>query len=463
MRTTPRSIMLTLLLFTAILPIAQTSFADEVTTTVVPGTTDSGTDDTMQSLATYLFNLGGDLGYNLNNAVKSPKSALLVNPPAAMQSISMASLMTFFGAIPVNASLLDLSLVNFVPSNNASYTTLNTLANTTFMSYNSPGSNSTTGSAVPVAVTASPLVDQQTFQQDPVNQAILNIVGTPDATWCMDPTDTTWLNNNSQTVGDCKYLYNYKIMNNVIGNLPATPFVTRDTPAPFLSELNSNSLIAPLLYTTTNSSASATSTTTGNTGLTASNQAQQAANFIRYATGSVIPLATPSQVDYNNLLMQVYSSSSDRKTKEAAQATLDNYLASIRVYAAKNSVAISNLYYILSKRLPQTQSQSDNTVNGTSQALMEMTMATKRMYDPAAAVTGTPQWITQINYASPATVQKEMAILLAEINYQLYLNRQQDERLLLTNSLLLLQMMAQSAPEAKLQTVNTSSSSSSEE
>lgn len=41
--------------------------------------------------------------------------------------------------------------------------------------------------------------------------------------------------------------------------------------------------------------------------------------------------------------------------------------------------------------------------------------------------------------ASPGTIQKEQLSLLAEINYQLYLNRQMQERILLTNSILLLQ------------------------
>ena len=58
------------------------------------------------------------------------------------------------------------------------------------------------------------------------------------------------------------------------------------------------------------------------------------------------------------------------------------------------------------------------------------------------------QTLSEINQASPTTVQKEMVTLLAEINYQLYLTRQQQERLLLTNTMLLLLSSRTSAPQA---------------
>jgi intracellular multiplication protein IcmX len=130
-----------------------------------------------------------------------------------------------------------------------------------------------------------------------------------------------------------------------------------------------------------------------------------------------------------------------------AQKTISNYLASLRVYAAQTSVAVGNLYYILSKRLPQQDATNQNT---TSQALNELTMASRRLYNPNSG--NTAQWLDMINNASPSTVQKEMAILLSEINYQLYLNRQQEERLLLTNSLLLIQALKQNAPTADFST-----------
>ena len=98
-------------------------------------------------------------------------------------------------------------------------------------------------------------------------------------------------------------------------------------------------------------------------------------------------------------------------------------------------------------------SDSTSSLNGaqnkpTSQALNEFNMATYRLFAPSntnnSGMTGgsatsnsTSPWQDMINTASTPVIQKETALLLAEINYQLYLMRQQQEKLLLTNSLLL--------------------------
>ena len=59
-------------------------------------------------------------------------------------------------------------------------------------------------------------------------------------------------------------------------------------------------------------------------------------------------------------------------------------------------------------------------------------------------------WKDSINSASEATVQKEIAILLAEINYQMYLSRQQEERVLLTNSMIELLVANMNKPSSNL-------------
>ena len=438
---------LKLLLLVTTLSVASIGHTDDTSAfTTTPVSPSSEGSDSIRALAKYVFNLGGDLGFDLNMEVDTPISTLLITPPTVLQSMAAAALITMIGSIPVDTSSSDSSSMNFVPSNNATYAAFNALANTTFMSYQSPSSGgASSGSATSAAVTVSPLMDQQAYQADPVSQFVLNLMSTPNYTYCMDSAGN-WLNNNSQTIGDCDYLYSNKILNNVVGTIPATPFLASNTQNPIISELNSNSLIAPLLYSTTSSS-----TTTSNSnasGLIATNQAEQANNFIRYASGAAMPIPMPTQTNYNNLLFAINSPASSRLTKEKALALLDTYFAGMRSYAAQVSVPVSNLYYILSKRIPQAQSQKESNANATSQALTEMTMATRRLYNPAGVATDTPQWITQINTASPATVQKEMAILLAEINYQLYLNRQQDERLLLTNSLLLIEALKQNMPSA---------------
>lgn len=447
-----RRFALSILFFAVTLPMARPGYTDDMTTTA-EGSSDAT--EALQDIKLYLYNLGSDLGYILTNPIDAPTNTLLgandeaptaARSTAALELIALRAVATMFGAIPVNASLLDPTLLNFVPSAFTAYNAFNAFANATFTSYNNqsgpqntPGMSDTNQGML----STSPLIDQQVNQQDPVSQSILNILGTPDYTYCMDITDTSWVNSNSQTLGDCPLLYQNKVMSNVIGPLPLTPYLDPGASQQIISQLNSNSLTGPLLYTTNTTGAPSPA---GSSGLTATTQAQQAANFIRYASGAVIPLSLASQVEYRRQLGLAKNPSNDRTTRENAQAVLTKYLAKIRVYAAQRSVAVSNLYHILSKRMPQTLADK----NGSSEAMAEFEMATRRIYDPAAVAAGNPQWIARINTASPATVQKEMALLLSEINYQLYLSRQQNERLLLTNSLLLIQNLDQTAPDPAL-------------
>lgn len=410
---------LSILFFIATSTIALTGYADS-------------SSEILEDIKTYLFNLGGDFGYTITDPVSTPTNTLLVSSNTAtngsvdlLQLIETHALVTFFGAIPVNASLLDPTLLNFIPADNTIYKILNTFANATFLSYNT--AQSSTGT-----LSVTPLMDQQPYQMDPVSQSILNILGTPDDSYCT-----------SSSNEKCSLLAQTAVISNVVGPVPATPYLGKDGSQQILAELNSNSLTAPLLYSTTKSSDSNTRAPASSGGLTASTQAELAANFVRYASGTVIPIDSMTQTDYMALLGKAGDTTSDSAKRQEAMSSLTKYLAQIRVYAAQSSVGISNLYYILSKRLPQSQAD----LKGSSQAMAEMEMATRRLSNPAAVAAEKPQWLAQINTASPATVQKEMAILLAEINYQLYLNRQQDERLLLTNSLLLLHDLIQNPPQ----------------
>ena len=87
-------------------------------------------------------------------------------------------------------------------------------------------------------------------------------------------------------------------------------------------------------------------------------------------------------------------------------------------------------------------------------------MATWRLFN--ADKSAKSSWLDQINQASSATVQKEMVTLLAEINYQLYLTRQQEERMLLTNTMLLLMNAHSTQPNiSALTSMNPNSAPSS--
>ena len=419
---------------------AMPTFADSID--------DTSTSDALILLAKYLNNLGIYLGFDLTADkldIKTPPvtSQALTQKPA-VSDIEYYALVSAFGAIPVNMLFPD-----FVPSTSdgSGYSALNGAANGTFPDYAGGSSSNSSSKAV---ITASSLIDQTTYQEDPVTQAVLNIIGTPDYSFCL--TSEGLPAGNSSWKDNC--LYQSKVMTNVLSGssdgkdhdirLPSSSSIYQDLPdQKFYGQLNSNTLIAPLLY----SSSSTGNDSSSESGLLAKNQAQEAVNFIRYASGGVSPIAQIKKTDYEKLYLAAYenTTATDTVSMTAAadnQAALATYLTSVRVYAAQSSTAISNLYYILSKRLPQSK---DTKSPQSSQALMEFQMATWRLFNPSTASNGT-SWLTQINTASDATVQKEIAILLSEINYQMYLNRQQEERILLTNSMQLLTVLMQNKP-----------------
>lgn len=397
-----------------------------------------------QKLVEYLVNLGGYLGYNVTQSPTENSNTVsqsLLNMTAT-QVIQTYLYSTSLGAIPVNA--FSSALAQFVPNEVANASSINDLANAVFNTqmFNNP-SGQQQGK-----VTVSSLIDQQNYQQDPVSQSVLNILGTPDSSYCMNYDGTAWTQN-------CPLLYDELVSANVMGPLPTTyQYYNYNYNQQFLSQLNGNSLIAPLLYSTQSDSSNSTSSQSPNQqnmGLAAQNQAQQASNFIRYVSGLVTPLKLPKLKDYDTLYSQANPSSGSNISQldqKKAQATLSNYFTSLRTYAAQTSVGLSNLYFIMAKRLPQNPS-GDSKSGTSSQAMSEFKMATWRLFNPD--LTANKQWINQIDTASPATVQKEIATLLAEISYQMYLDRQIQERMLLTNSIMLLQNTRSTQPNPTFQ------------
>ncbi|EHL29911.1 type IVB secretion system protein IcmX [Legionella drancourtii] len=413
-----------------------------------------------QNLVQYLLNLGGYLGYNLTQsptANNATVSQTLLNATAT-QVLETYMFNTFLGAIPVNSAL-----AQFLPTEGGipNAAAINAFANNVFNSQNYSNPQSQQQGTVAV----STAIDQPSFQQDPVSQAVLNILSTPDVSYCMTYDGSAWqgcsqVGGNSNTI-----LPASGVTSNIIGTLPSTyQYYTYQYNQQLISQLNSNSLTAPLLYATQNASANSTSspsTNNQNTGLNAQTQAQQAANFVRYVSGAVTPLQLPKLKAYDTLYTQAQIKSGAIPTIQQvqAQATLDNYFTTLRTYAAQYSVGISNLYFIMSKRLPQNQSGTSQSTPS-SQALSEFNMATWRLFNPDMSQNN--QWLNQINNASPATVEKEIAALLAEMNYQMYLDRQIQERLLLTNSVMLLKSLSTTPPNSDLSNSAAQSSSSSQ-
>ncbi|WP_131783149.1 type IVB secretion system protein IcmX [Legionella gresilensis] len=474
-----------------LLALSSTVIASQGTPANVSPAPNNNTDDEVSKIATYLQNLGQYFGYDLtqycqsggpcsnnsstgnsNNAANTSGtgttstaqtfSNTLVDQNTAY-SAQLNLYHTVLGAVVgggTGNNELPSAAQNANPivpttltsnSNLSGFSIINTLSGQTYS--NPPYSNPSSQTA-----SVSPLIDQRTYQPDPVSQAILNILATPNYTFCIE--------SGSNLISQkCPYLYRENIIKNVVGPLPGTQKVfTAEVNAPLIPQLNINTLISPLLYSTTSNTNQTTSSSgfddLTNPVLTAKSQVQQAENFIRYATGAVLPVSLPDWNTYNNLLSQAlnFSKTTPIDQQQEAYARLSTYLARLRSYAAQTSVGISNLYYIMSKRLPQSSPGQQGAQ--TSQALNEYIMASWRLYNPQAQGTsnnpGQQQWLTQINQASSASVQKEIAVLLAEINYQLYLMRQQQERLLLTNSMFLLQFSAQTQPDGSTLTGDTS-------
>ncbi len=412
-------------------------------------------------IATYLLNLGAYLGFDLSskNPPQPPKefSADLIKPERTLLNQQLA-FSTLMGAIPV--SFMPGAMSKFLPPSVNYSNVINGMANATFSGFNGDSSSQNS------LITANPLIDEPTQGQgqyltDPVSQSVYNILGTPDFTYCMDNDGQKWLDKNK-----CSYLYQNQVTFNILGYIPnATDFFSYNFNGNVINQLNSNSLLAPLMYSSEQmpqvTIQKDRSGKSSNPGLVAQNQAQQADNFVRYVSGSTVPTALPSFKQYNDLYALATQSLTNPPDAQQmqAQATLANYLGSLRVYAAQSSVGISNLYYIMSKRLPQKMANEP-----TSQALTEFNMATRRLFVPDSNNSGTTtslnkQWTEDLNNASSATIQKEIAVLLAEINYQMYLDRQIQERMLLTNTIILMQNLKASQPSPDFGTQGTDASS----
>jgi len=281
-------------------------------------------------------------------------------------------------------------------------------------------------------ISVNPLIDQEAsgYQSDPTTQALQNIFYTPDESVCTD--------SDGKSTGNCSSVISqYKVMENVTGtnkeNIEQyTPLTTIFSSQGYFNQiipqLNVTNLLGPLQYSTSSSTTPPTGSPppgSTQTMLTANSQAQQAQNFVRFATGQTTPLSTPSSTDLQNLGISL-----SQGDPQAAQQW-SQYVAKLSTYAAQVSVAYNNLNDMMAKRM----TTSSGAKNPSSQAQSEYEMATWRLLDS----TKKTAWIKQMQTASPGTIQKEQLSLLAEINYQLYLNRQMQERILLTNSILLLQ------------------------
>lgn len=393
-----------------------------------------------EALVKYLKNLGNYLGFDLDNPPAEKTEAELKKKQlldvTALKNLQKATVDTMLGAIPMNAITK-----GFVPTSVADLSDINQFVNNVWKSPDIKND---------MQLTKSPINqesdNQKSQEMDPVNQALFNILSTPDNTFCMD--------DKYQWKKDCSFLTPNEISQRAT-NISKIKAPDLDTNNPLdttynkeiLNQLNSSSLISPLQYSLEGGKPDNTPNNKAQNQMSAQTEADLAANFIRYATGAVTPLRLPKKADYIFLLADSRTGDQNNKTQKMkdAETILADYMANLRVYTAQRSVAIGNLYEMMNKRLPQTSSNQTNK-SSESAAVQEFKLATQRLIQLDSQSGKPSDWLTKINEASPETVQKEMAVLLAEINYQLYLNRQQQERILLTNTMMLMQLMRENSP-----------------
>ncbi|WP_133127532.1 hypothetical protein [Legionella nagasakiensis] len=377
--------------------------------------------ESLQAIQVYLYNLGQYLGFSLGTAPQN--NPIQSAAPLPFLDLSQTQITNaYIPAVAALTSIISLSI---------------------FKNYSS---TTTTGGNI----SANSLVDQQPYQSDPISQSVLNILTTPDYSYCLSSYQGKAFTANplSNCTSAGAQLTNLKIVTDVVGTLPGpTKFFTTDgittnsTNNNLIQQLSSNSLLTPLSYSTDSQTTNQSSSQ-----LTANSEAQIAENFIRYVSGNTLPVDLATWSQYESLYNTATTGKTTDLATQQANYTLSQYLASLRTYAAQTSVGVNNLYYILSKRMT-----SDTTK--TSEASSEYNMATWRLANINQNTTGQnqnnqqqQQWTEQIKNAPPETVQKEIALLLAEINYQLYLTRQQQERILLTNSILVIQSARSNKP-----------------
>lgn len=179
---------------------------------------------------------------------------------------------------------------------------------------------------------------------------------------------------------------------NAAGYVDAKSYATaRDKKQnPRNKSLDINSLLGPLIYAPTQASQEG--------GPPSPRQDVVALDFIKFITAQSIPVQIKNPI-----------SSGDKEKQNL-------YIARLRNYASHQSIDLSNYYQMLARRIKQQ-------ATGKSQLQMEQEMTSRRLNS---------DWHDKMEEASPVVIQREILYLLAEINYQLYLTRVDQERLLAT-------------------------------
>ncbi len=312
-------------------------------------------------------------------------------------------------------------------------------------------------------------LDQPEYQKLPTLQSVYNILASPfsliQPDGGVDHVDKDWIKSLSKMKDQCPDTdvpclfpeqviesaggINYQGLIDVDGKhgqeVLQSIFSTADVIAPSLSF---DSLIGPILLDKKNNDDSQNQAFNDlyNGGLFGQSAIRKADAFIRYASGTILPLPKDNNLR-NSITSLVKGGSGDLSKRFADAEALNEYFIKQRTYAAQASVGISNLYSLLANRLPITDADGKQITSKDLQgndlpvtkARQEMEMAVKRFIKPSGKDAKT--WADELKKSSSKDVQRQMAMLLAEMNYQMYLNRMIQQRMLATMSVLELQYL----------------------
>lgn len=163
-----------------------------------------------------------------------------------------------------------------------------------------------------------------------------------------------------------------------------------------------------------------------------SDQQQAAQAYLVYATQPYQSLT--DGIEFSQLKSTLNNLSPDQRAQTLqnlmTSPAYQKYQLSIRSMIANKSIALSNLNYLLAERTPVknlgSQAGMPNDPNlpaGYASPLeVQNYIANERINNP--------QWFQQMKTASPATVQREQVLILAEIESELQRNHLDNERLL---------------------------------
>ncbi|MBI5447524.1 MAG: hypothetical protein HY939_02200 [Gammaproteobacteria bacterium] len=123
------------------------------------------------------------------------------------------------------------------------------------------------------------------------------------------------------------------------------------------------------------------------------------------------------------------------KDKKAAYGdpSFQAYLANLRAYEASQSMAMNNLQFLISQRTPVAGlglKEAGLPQENVSPLKLDETLSKMRI---------NAEWYTNMASASPSAVQREMLFLLAEIRYELFQMRLENQRLLAAQTALQIQ------------------------